>query len=129
MTEIERILNDAMALPNINNGNPLRHNDDLYHHQIVILLEVVNDLLSITEKTPCLSGLKQHVPKQPQLIILVFQFNFNFQIFIISKYTINNHFEPEPLISHLVNQSFQVGRKGGGTAVQIGVKCCAMTES
>ena len=43
MTEIERILNDAMALPNINNGNPLCHNDDLCRHRIVILLEVVND--------------------------------------------------------------------------------------
>ena len=43
MTEIEWILNDAMALPNINNGNPLRHYDDLCRHQIVILLEVVND--------------------------------------------------------------------------------------
>ena len=35
--------NDGMALPNINNGNPLRHNDDLCRHPIVILLEVVND--------------------------------------------------------------------------------------
>ena len=43
MTEIERILNDAMALPNINNGNPLCHNDDFCRHPIVILLEVVND--------------------------------------------------------------------------------------
>ena len=43
MTEIERILNDEMALPNINNGNPLHHNNDLCPHQIVILLEVVND--------------------------------------------------------------------------------------
>ena len=43
MTEIERILNDAMALPYINNGNPLRHNDDLCCPQIVILLQVVND--------------------------------------------------------------------------------------
>ena len=43
MMEIERILNDAMALPNINNGNPLHHNDDLCRHEIVILLEVVND--------------------------------------------------------------------------------------
>ena len=43
MTDIERILNDAMALPNINNGNLLCHNDDLYRHQIVILLEVIND--------------------------------------------------------------------------------------
>ena len=47
MTEIERILNDAMALPNINNGNPLHQNDDLCRHQIVILLEVDNDA------TPC----------------------------------------------------------------------------
>ena len=43
MTEIERILNDAKALLNINNDNPLRHNEDLCRHQIVILLEVVND--------------------------------------------------------------------------------------
>ena len=43
MMEIERILNDAMALPNINNGNLLHHNDDLCCHQIIILLEVVND--------------------------------------------------------------------------------------
>ena len=43
MTEIEWILNNAMALPNINNGNPLHHNDDLYRHPIVILLEVIND--------------------------------------------------------------------------------------
>ena len=43
MTEIERMFNDAMALPNINNGNPLNHNDDLCRHRIVILLEVVND--------------------------------------------------------------------------------------
>ena len=34
---------DAMELPNINIGNPLRHNDDLCRHPIVILLEVVND--------------------------------------------------------------------------------------
>ena len=43
MTEIERILNDAMALPNINNSNLLRHNDDLCRHPIVILLELIND--------------------------------------------------------------------------------------
>ena len=43
MTEIEQILNDTMALLNINNGNPLCHNDDLCCHQIIILLEVVND--------------------------------------------------------------------------------------
>ena len=42
-TVISRHYNDDMALPNINNGNPLRHNDDLCRHQIVILLEVVND--------------------------------------------------------------------------------------
>ena len=35
--------NGAMALPYINNGNLLRHNDDLCHHQIVILLQVIND--------------------------------------------------------------------------------------
>ena len=51
MMEIDRILNDAMALLNINNGNLLRHNDDLCHHQIVILLEVVNDA------APCQEGL------------------------------------------------------------------------
>ena len=28
MKEIKPILNGAMALPNIHNGNPLRHNDD-----------------------------------------------------------------------------------------------------
>ena len=43
MTEIEQILNDAMALPNINNGNLLHYNDNLCRHPIVILLEVVND--------------------------------------------------------------------------------------
>ena len=43
MTEIERILKNAMALGNINNGNPLCHNDDLCRHQIVILLEDVKD--------------------------------------------------------------------------------------
>ena len=32
-----------MALPNINNGNPLCDNNDLCRHRIVILLEVVND--------------------------------------------------------------------------------------
>ena len=48
LTETEQILNDAMVLPNINNGNPLHHNDDLCRHPIVILLEVVNDA------APCL---------------------------------------------------------------------------
>ena len=42
MMEIEQILNDAKPLPNIKNGNPLRHNDDLCRHPIFILLEVVN---------------------------------------------------------------------------------------
>ena len=37
------VLNDTMVLRNINNGNPLHHNDDLFRHQIIILLEVVND--------------------------------------------------------------------------------------
>ena len=41
--EIDQILNDAMALPNINNSNLSRHNDDLCCHQIIIVLEVVND--------------------------------------------------------------------------------------
>ena len=43
MTEIERILNDAMVLPSINNGNLLRHNDDLFRHPIIILFDLVND--------------------------------------------------------------------------------------
>ena len=37
------LLNDGMALPNINNGKPLSHNDDLCRHRIIILLEVIND--------------------------------------------------------------------------------------
>ena len=37
------LYNYTMALPNINNSNLLRHNDELWHHWIVILLEVVND--------------------------------------------------------------------------------------
>ena len=37
-----------MTLPIINNGNPSHHNDDLCRHQIVILLEAVNDA------APCL---------------------------------------------------------------------------
>ena len=44
--EIEQILKDAMALPNINNGNLLCYNDDLCRHEIIILLEVVNDALA-----------------------------------------------------------------------------------
>ena len=36
MTEIERILNDVMALMNIYDADPLRHNDDEYRHHIVI---------------------------------------------------------------------------------------------
>ena len=40
------MFNDAMALPNINYGNPLRHNDDLCRNRIVILLEVVNNALA-----------------------------------------------------------------------------------
>ena len=56
MTEIERILNDSMALPNINNGNPLCHNDDFCRHPIVILLEVVNDAAPWYE--PVLTGLE-----------------------------------------------------------------------
>ena len=37
MTEIERMFNDDMALRNIYDADPLRHNDDEYCHQIVIL--------------------------------------------------------------------------------------------
>ena len=43
MTEIEQMFNDDMALRNIYDADPLRHNDDEYRHQIVILVEVVND--------------------------------------------------------------------------------------
>ena len=37
------MFNDAMELLNINNGNLLRHNDNLCRHRMVILLEVIND--------------------------------------------------------------------------------------
>ena len=38
MTEIERMFNDDMVLRNINDADPLRHNDNKYRHQIVILV-------------------------------------------------------------------------------------------
>ena len=38
MTEIERMFNDDMALRNIYDADPLRHNDDEYRHQIIILV-------------------------------------------------------------------------------------------
>ena len=38
MTEIERMFNDDMVLRNINDANPLRHNDNEDRHQIVILV-------------------------------------------------------------------------------------------
>ena len=38
MTEIVRMLNDDMALRNIYEADPLRHNDDEYRHPIVILV-------------------------------------------------------------------------------------------
>ena len=38
MTVIERMFNDNMALRNIYDADPLRHNDDEYRHQIVILV-------------------------------------------------------------------------------------------
>ena len=38
MTEIVRMLTDDMALQNIYDADPLRHNDDEYHHPIVILV-------------------------------------------------------------------------------------------
>ena len=41
--EIERILNDSMALQNISDADQLRHNDDECRHQIVILFKVIND--------------------------------------------------------------------------------------
>ena len=44
MTEIGRILNDGLALQNIADGNPLRHYDNKHHHQIVILIQVVNEI-------------------------------------------------------------------------------------
>ena len=43
MTEIERILNDGLALQSITDGNLLRHYDDKYSHQIIISIQVVND--------------------------------------------------------------------------------------
>ena len=43
MVEIERILNDSMALRNISDTDQLRHNDDECRHQIVILFKVIND--------------------------------------------------------------------------------------
>ena len=43
MMEIVRMLNDDMALRNIYDADPLRHNDDEYRHPIVILVKVVND--------------------------------------------------------------------------------------
>ena len=36
--EIERMFNDNMALRNIYDADPLRHNDDEYRHQIIILV-------------------------------------------------------------------------------------------
>ena len=47
MSEIEQILNDGLALSNFTDSNPLRH-DDKYRHQIIILIQVVNDA------APCL---------------------------------------------------------------------------
>ena len=38
MTEIERRFNDHMALRNIYDADPLRHNDDEYRHQIILLV-------------------------------------------------------------------------------------------
>ena len=37
------MFNDDMALRNIYDADPLRHNDDEYHDQIVILVYVIND--------------------------------------------------------------------------------------
>ena len=38
MTEIKRMSNDGMALRNIYDADPLRHNDDKCRHQIIILV-------------------------------------------------------------------------------------------
>ena len=35
-----------MALRNISDADPLRHNDDECHHQIIILFKVVNDAVA-----------------------------------------------------------------------------------
>ena len=43
MTEIEQLLNNGRTLWNITDGNPLCQNDDKCHHQIIILVKVVND--------------------------------------------------------------------------------------
>ena len=43
MTEIEPLINIGKALPNITDGNLLRQNDDKCRHEIIILVQVVND--------------------------------------------------------------------------------------
>ena len=43
MMEIEQILNVGLALGNITDSNPLCHNDNWYHQQIVIFIQVIND--------------------------------------------------------------------------------------
>ena len=40
---IEPLINNAKALRNITDDNPLGHNDAECRHQIVILVEVIND--------------------------------------------------------------------------------------
>ena len=42
MTEIEPLLSNGKALWNITDRNPLHQNNDELHHEIVILVKVVN---------------------------------------------------------------------------------------
>ena len=43
MMVIEPILHNGKALHNMNDINPLYHNDEVWHCQIIILVKVVND--------------------------------------------------------------------------------------
>ena len=58
MTEIERILNDSMALRNISDADPLHHNDNKCRHQFVILFKVINDA------APCYLLPEAHTPEK-----------------------------------------------------------------
>ena len=42
MTVIEPLFNNSKALHNMNDVNPLGHNDEVWHHQIIIFVNVVN---------------------------------------------------------------------------------------
>ena len=43
MTVIKPLFHNGMVLHNMNYINQLHHNDEVWHHQIGILVEVVND--------------------------------------------------------------------------------------